>query len=100
MVDKEFRKALEALAKDRDVEVIILDNHAYDKSIIGITDDGRLVYSFDKMVEEYVEDEGVDDIQAMEWLEYNTIQSLPYMGVHAPIVIVNDREGIIFRYGN
>lgn len=100
MVDKEFRKALEALAKDRDVEVIILDNHAYDKSIIGITDDGRLVYSFDKMVEEYVEDEGVDGIEAMEWLEYNTIQSLPYMGEHAPIVMINDREGIIFRYGN
>lgn len=30
---------------------IILDNSAFDNSIIGVTLDGRLIYDYDKMIE-------------------------------------------------
>lgn len=48
MKDEKIRKAINAWGKENEVEVKILDNHAYDHSIIGITEDGRLVYDYEK----------------------------------------------------
>lgn len=102
MKDEKFRKALDAMVEDQGIEeeVLILDDHAYDKSIIGLTEDGRLVYDFDKMVKEFAEDEQCDELDAIEWLEYNTLRALPYMGERAPIVIMNNKESIMERYGD
>lgn len=102
MKDEKFRKALDAMVEDQGIEeeVLILDDHAYDKSIIGLTEDGRLVYDFDKMVKEFAEDEQCDELDAIEWLEYNTLRALPYMGERAPIVIMNNIESIMERYGD
>ena len=102
MKDEKFRKALDAMVEDQGIEeeVLILDDHAYDKSIIGLTEDGRLVYDFDKMVKEFAEDEQCDELDAIEWLEFNTLRALPYMGERAPIVIMNNVESIMERYGD
>jgi hypothetical protein len=67
--------------------VIVFDNHAYDNSIIGETFDGRAIYCFEQMVQELMEDEGWDEIDAIEWIEYNTLRALPYFGKKAPIVL-------------
>lgn len=66
---------------------IILDNSAFDNSIIGVTLDGRLIYDYDKMIEEIIEDDGMSFDEAMEWIDYNTIRALPYAGIGAPIII-------------
>ena len=66
---------------------IILDNSAFDNSIIGVTLDGRLIYDYDKMIEEIIEDDGMSFDEAMEWIDYNTIRALPYAGSGAPIII-------------
>ena len=66
---------------------IILDNSAFDNSIIGVTLDGRLIYDYDKMIEELIEDDGMSFDEAMEWIDYNTIKALPYAGSGAPIII-------------
>lgn len=102
MKDEKFRKALDTMVEDQGIEeeVLILDDHAYDKSIIGLTEDGRLVYDFDKMVKEFAEDEQCDELDAIEWLEYNTLRALPYMGERAPIVIMNNVESIMEKYGD
>ena len=102
MKDEKFIKALDAMVEDQGIEeeVLILDDHAYDKSIIGLTEDGRLVYDFDKMVKEFAEDEQCDELDAIEWLEYNTLRALPYMGERAPIVIMNNIESIMEKYGD
>ena len=102
MKDIKFRKALDAMIEDQGIEeeVLLLDDHAYDKSIIGLTEDGRLVYDFDKMVKEFAEDEQCDELDAIEWLEYNTLRALPYMGERAPIVIMNNIESIMEKYGD
>ena len=101
MKDVEFRKALDAMVEDQGVEeeVLILDNHAYDKSVVGITEDGRLIYDFEKMIQEFMEDEQCDETEAIEWLEYNTLRALPYMGDRAPIIIHESRESILEKYG-
>lgn len=65
---------------------IVFDNHAYDNSIIGLSEDGRVVYDYDKMVQELCKDEGWDELTAMEWIDYNTIRALPYIS-NPPIIM-------------
>lgn len=102
MKDEKFRKALDAMIEDQGIEeeVLILDNHTYDKSVVGITEDGRLIYDFNKMVEEFMEDEQCDETEAIEWLEYNTLRALPYMGERAPIIITESKDSILEKYGD
>lgn len=66
---------------------IVFDNPAYDNSIIGMTHDGRAVYSYFKMVHELMEDDNLEDDEAMDFIETNTMRALPYAGAQAPVVI-------------
>ena len=66
---------------------LVFDNYAYDNSIIGVTFDGRVIYCYDKMVKELMEDECWDELSAIEWIDYNTIRAIPYAGEKAPIVV-------------
>lgn len=60
---------------------------SYDNSIVGVTTDGRVVYDYDKMIEELMQDEEWSYEDAAEWISYNTIRSLPYGGPGAPIIM-------------
>ena len=62
-------------------------NPDYEDAVIGITDDGRLVYDFDKMVEHLMKNYDWSNIEAIEWIEYNVIRSIPYMGDKSPIIV-------------
>lgn len=64
----------------------------YADAFIGMSDDGRAVYSYDKMVEHIIEKEGWSYEEAVEWIEYNTIRALPYAGPNAPIVVYDVPE--------
>ena len=100
MKDSRFRKALSEYCEDKGLEkVIILDHAAYDRSVVGITEDGRLVYDYQKMVDEFAEDENCKILEAMEWVDYNTLRAIPYMGENAPIVVLDSRDAIINIYG-
>lgn len=67
--------------------VKFLTNYSYDDALIGVTDDGRAVYDYERMVEWLMETEGWSYEGAAEWVCYNTLRSIPYMGEDAPIVI-------------
>jgi len=62
-------------------------NFSYDDALIGVSEDGRAVYDYEKMVEWLVETEGWTYEEAAEWIDYNTIRAIPYMGEGAPIVM-------------
>lgn len=66
---------------------VVFDNHAYDNSIIGITLDGKVIYGYERMIKELMNDEHWNETDAIEWVEYNTIRSLPYFGDKAPIIV-------------
>lgn len=66
---------------------LVFDNYSYDNSIIGVSEDDRVVYSFDKMVDELITDSGMTRDEAVEWIEYNTIRAIPYAGEFAPIIV-------------
>ena len=65
-----------------------LTNFDYGYALIGVTHDNRAVYDFNKMVEWLIsEEEFTNETEAIEWIEYNTIRALPYMGDDAPIIV-------------
>ena len=82
-----MKSALERLLDAGYDGVKYLVDYSYDDALIGVTDDNRAVYDFNKMVEWLVFHEGFEPSEAIEWIEYNTIRALPYMGEAAPIIM-------------
>lgn len=81
-------KSAEQMLLDEGYEdVKYLVNYSYDDALIGVTTDNRAVYDYDKMVEWLMRVEGISSLEAMDWVDYNTIRALPYMGEDAPIVM-------------
>lgn len=68
-------------------DVLILENYSYDDALVGITEDNRAVYDFEKMVTWLMEKEGFSRQDAYEWIEYNTIRAIEYAGPQAPIIM-------------
>lgn len=56
-------------------------------ALIGISDDGRLIYSYEKMVESLMLSEGIGHEAAAEFIDYNTVRTIPYMGDKSPIIL-------------
>ena len=69
------REKFEELLYEVDENALIFDG--FDDAIIGYTEDFRAVYQFDKMVDWLVEHDHMSPMDALEWLEYNTIRALP-----------------------
>jgi hypothetical protein len=57
----------------------------YDKAILGLTDNGQLVYSKEIMVELLMEDDDLSEEDAWEFLEFNTFCA--YVGEQTPIYV-------------
>ena len=67
--------------------VSLLKDYDYASAFIGVTDDGRAVYEYDKMVDYLMSKEDWTYEAAVEWIDYNTIMALPYMGSKAPLIM-------------
>ena len=64
---------------------IILDD--LDCAVIGINNtEQRLVYSYDKIVEKLMND-GMSEDEAIEYIEFNIVRSVQYMGSKSPIIV-------------
>ena len=74
---------------------MFLTGFSYDDALVGVTTDRQAVYDYDRMVEWLVGKEGFeDDIEAMEWIDYNTLRAVPYFGSKAPVIFFpKDYEG-------
>ncbi len=59
-------------------DVVIFSGDSYDTALIGVTHDDRAVYDYDLMVRWLMERDGMTELDAMEWIDYNAIRSLPY----------------------
>lgn len=91
MVNEKIRKAINEYVEDEELEEeetpLILDGATYDNSIIGMSHDGRLVYSYSSMIREFQEENECSYEESREWVDYNTIRALPYAKGKAPIII-------------
>lgn len=105
MVNEKLRKAVANMCEEQGLEEneqpLFLDNQSYDNSIVGVTEDNRLVYDYNKMVEELMSDEGWTEEEAVEWLDYNTLRAIPYFESYgrAPIILYDTVETILEKYG-
>ena len=79
--------AEERLLENGYVGVTFLTEYSYDDALIGVTEDGWAVYDYEKMIQWLMDTEGWSCEEAMEWIDYNTLRSLPYMGEGAPIIM-------------
>lgn len=68
-------------------DAIIFESPDYDEAIVGVTEDDRVVYAFDLMVEHLKNKCEINSDEAIEFINYNTIRALPYMGDQAPIIM-------------
>lgn len=81
--------------------VTIFDNSLgfdYADAFIGMSSEGRAVYSYDKMIEHIMLKEGWPYEEAIEWIDYNTIRALPYGGPMGPIVVYDVPEDMVDYY--
>lgn len=73
---------------------VLFDNPSYDDSIIGMSDEDRVVYSLDKMVNEFMKDNNVDYEEAYDFISYNTVRALGYWSMdYKPIILVDSLFG-------
>ena len=79
---------LRAALLDRGCEdAIILLDPDYADAVIGIDDEGRVIYSYDLMVQSLCLTDGMTEEEAAEYIDYNILRSLPYMGEKHPLVM-------------
>lgn len=79
--------AEERMLKNGYEGVKFLTSFSYDDALIGVTDDNRAVYDYEKMVQWLVDNEEFSYEEAAEWIDYKTIQAIPYMGEGAPVIM-------------
>lgn len=98
MKDEKIRKMYDEYGKENDFEIHFFENPSFDKSIIGITHNGRLIYDYEKMIYELAQDDGCDPLEAEEFIDYNTMRALPYFGSDAPIILYGTTADLMMMY--
>lgn len=74
MVDNDFKEfKIKLLLKDADVDAIVLEG--FDNALIGMSHDGRLVYDINVMRKILIERDGMETIEADEYLDHNVINA-------------------------
>lgn len=67
-------------------DVIVFDDYG-EETLIGVDSNNRAVYDYEKMAWWLMKNWECTYEEAVDWIEYNTIRSLPYVGDGAPIVV-------------
>lgn len=68
-------------------DTIVLESPDYLSAIVGVSDDGRLIYDYEKMATHLVITNDMSYEEAYEFIDFNTIGALPYMGEKRPIIL-------------
>ena len=68
-------------------DAVIFENPDYDSAIIGISDDNRVIYDYDKMVAHLMDVDNMEMLDAMEFIDYNTLKAYSETPELDPIVM-------------
>ncbi|MBR6123139.1 helix-turn-helix transcriptional regulator [Candidatus Saccharibacteria bacterium] len=66
---------------------VVFQNPDYVSAVVGVSEEGRVIYSYEKMVRTLMMTDGMDYEEAVEFVDFNTIGALPTMGENAPIIM-------------
>jgi hypothetical protein len=68
-------------------EAVVFENPSYETAIVGYdVHSGRIIYDYELMIDYLVENEQMNEDEAVEFIDYNTIRSLDYVENH-PIIL-------------
>ena len=80
-------------------EIVVLEPEYYDGGIVGTDEGGCLIYDYYKLAEAITGNDGMTHEDAIEWIDYNTIRAIPYMGIYHPYIMFSywdiDTDSII-----
>lgn len=86
---------------DEDIanKIVVLEGDEFADGCIGITHDYHLIYDYGKLAQSISEKNNISIEEAIEFIDYNTIRSLPYInnqGLLEPIIMYSFvEEGLI-----
>ncbi len=86
MTQEEVKKYI--LSKDSE-NVVVFENPSFSDAFLGLSDDGRAVYSHSKMIAFLVKNDGISEEEAVEFIDYNTLRPLSYLPDRHPIVVMD-----------
>lgn len=85
MVNQELRDTIAEMYGDG---VMVFDNPSFDNSIIGVSENGQVIYDYDSMVLELMDDDNIGEDDAIDFIDYNTIRSLAYQREPKPVILM------------
>lgn len=68
-------------------DAIVFENPDYANAFIGYSDEGRAIYSYNKMVKSLMEEDNITEEDAIDFIDYNTLRAIPYFGGKSPIIL-------------
>ena len=71
-----------------DAPSIILEGDEYADGEVGISNDGQVIYDYEKLVAALSKAWDCTAEEAIEWIEFNPIRSIPYMKSYGPPPII------------
>lgn len=84
---KDLQELKDSLIERGYEDSIVLEIPDFIDAVVGISQNEQVIYDFEKMVEHLVIKENMTEDEAVEFIEYNTINALPYMGDKRPIIM-------------
>ena len=75
----------DAMVERHGEELLFLSEQYFDMAIVGVTNDQRIVYDMDKMIEIFCHENTCDVEEAIEYLEFKTWSA--YVGESTPVYI-------------
>jgi hypothetical protein len=85
------KQKIEELLANADPKALRLEpNETFDRAILGLTSDGRIVYSENRILLALQDVDGMEYEEALEFYEYNTVRGIAYAGKKAPIIITQE----------
>lgn len=81
------QEELKQMLVDRGMEgVVLFESPAFSKAFVGLSSDDRAIYDYHKMVQCLVDEDGMTEEDAEDFIAYNTVRSLPYQP-NSPIIL-------------
>ena len=68
-------------------DALLFADPDYSSAVAGMSSTGALIYSHEKMVEWLMQNYGLDQSEAIDFIEVNTIRALPYGEEKKPVIM-------------
>ena len=92
MTNEELKARLQNRIPEPEIldKIVVLEGDEFADGAIGLTDDFKIVYSYERLVQSLSRAYGEKEEQSVEYLDYNTLRMIPYwknQGLLAPIIV-------------